>query len=64
MYHVSFYVGSQLLCLALSTGGFAWFPDLTNMDHYFILPVVMMTTNLAINEVRLSVVIRTSQCIN
>lgn len=38
--------------MELSTGGVAWIPNLTDVDHSLILPVLMGVTNLVITEVR------------
>ena len=41
-----------MLYLALSTGGFGWIPNLTDVDHSLILPVSMAMTNLAIIQLQ------------
>ncbi|XP_059052295.1 cytochrome c oxidase assembly protein COX18, mitochondrial [Achroia grisella] len=38
--------------MQLSTGGVAWFPNLTEPDHSLILPVAFGITNLAIIEIQ------------
>ena len=45
--------------LALSNGGIAWIPNLTDVDHSLILPVAMATANLAI--IQMQVINRTSE---
>ena len=40
-----------MLFLALSSDGFGWIPNLTDVDHSLILPVFMALSNLAIIEV-------------
>ncbi|XP_037799623.1 cytochrome c oxidase assembly protein COX18, mitochondrial-like [Penaeus monodon] len=42
---------AQVLFLEISTGGFGWIPNLTEVDHSLILPVAMGLLNLAITEV-------------
>ncbi|XP_050701131.1 cytochrome c oxidase assembly protein COX18, mitochondrial-like isoform X1 [Eriocheir sinensis] len=42
---------AQILFLELSTGGIAWIPNLTDVDHSLILPVAMGLINLVITEV-------------
>lgn len=42
---------AQILFMELSTGGVSWIPNLTEVDHSFILPVAMGITNLLITEV-------------
>ncbi|XP_042231731.1 cytochrome c oxidase assembly protein COX18, mitochondrial-like isoform X2 [Homarus americanus] len=42
---------AQVLFMELSTGGFGWIPNLTEVDHSLILPVAMGITNLIITEV-------------
>ncbi|XP_045135735.1 cytochrome c oxidase assembly protein COX18, mitochondrial-like isoform X2 [Portunus trituberculatus] len=41
---------AQVLFMQLSTGGFGWIPNLTDVDHSLILPVLMGLTNLLIIE--------------
>jgi inner membrane protein COX18 len=43
---------AQILYLSLSTGGFGWIPNLTEVDHSLILPVFMALTNLAIIQIQ------------
>ncbi|XP_026761750.1 cytochrome c oxidase assembly protein COX18, mitochondrial [Galleria mellonella] len=38
--------------MQLSTGGVGWFPNLTEPDHSFILPVAFGLTNIAIIEIQ------------
>ncbi|XP_045135736.1 cytochrome c oxidase assembly protein COX18, mitochondrial-like isoform X3 [Portunus trituberculatus] len=42
---------AQVLFMQLSTGGFGWIPNLTDVDHSLILPVLMGLTNLLIIEI-------------
>lgn len=35
----------------MMVGGFGWVKNLTDVDHYFILPISIAITNLAIMEV-------------
>ncbi|KAK3860312.1 hypothetical protein Pcinc_033627 [Petrolisthes cinctipes] len=42
---------AQVVFMELSTGGLAWIPNLTDVDHSLILPIVMGVTNLIITEV-------------
>lgn len=41
-----------MLYLSLSSGGFGWIPNLTDVDHSLILPVSMALTNLAIIQLQ------------
>lgn len=41
---------AQVLFLEMSTGGFGWIPNLTEVDHSLILPMAMGLLNLAITE--------------
>jgi len=43
---------AQLLHLSMSLGGFGWIPNLTVVDQSFILPVVMVVSNLAIIQLQ------------
>ncbi|XP_046651204.1 cytochrome c oxidase assembly protein COX18, mitochondrial-like [Daphnia pulicaria] len=45
-------IDAQILYLSLSTGGFGWIPNLTEVDHSLILPVFMALTNLAIIQIQ------------
>jgi len=45
---------AQLLYYSLSNEGFGWIPNLTDVDHSFILPVVMVLTNLAIIQLQVA----------
>ncbi|XP_076239102.1 cytochrome c oxidase assembly protein COX18, mitochondrial [Calliopsis andreniformis] len=38
--------------LELTTGGFGWIQDLTDVDHTFVLPVIFCVSNLAIIELQ------------
>ena len=40
-----------MLYVGLTNGGFGWIPNLTDVDHSFILPVSMAFANLAIIQV-------------
>ncbi|XP_069970641.1 cytochrome c oxidase assembly protein COX18, mitochondrial [Penaeus vannamei] len=42
---------AQVLFLEMSTGGFGWIPNLTEVDHSLILPMAMGLLNLAITEI-------------
>ena len=48
---IIYYLDAQMLFLSLSSGGFGWIPNLTDVDHSLILPVFMALSNLAIIEV-------------
>jgi len=43
---------AQLLHLSLSLEGFGWIPNLTAVDHSYILPVFMVLSNLAIIQLQ------------
>ncbi|XP_032785825.2 cytochrome c oxidase assembly protein COX18, mitochondrial [Daphnia magna] len=45
-------VDAQLIYLSLSSGGFGWIPNLTDVDHSLILPVSMSLANLAIIQLQ------------
>ena len=40
-----------MLYVGLTNGGFGWIPNLTDVDHSFILPISMAFANLAIIQV-------------
>ena len=56
-----FNADAQLLHLSMSLGGFGWIPNLTVVDQSFILPVVMVVSNLAIIQVKPDFLLRKSQ---
>ena len=39
----------------LSTGGFGWIQNLTDIDHFFIFPILFGLSNLAIMEVCMNI---------
>lgn len=45
-------LSAVVTCMELSTGGICWFPNLTEPDHSWILPVWFGLTNLAIIEIQ------------
>lgn len=45
-------LNAQLIFTQLTVGGFGWIPNLTEIDHSFILPVTFGVLNLSIIEVR------------
>lgn len=44
-------IKAQMVCAELALGGFGWIPNLTEVDHSYILPVTLGLLNLAILEV-------------
>lgn len=46
------FIDAQLIYLSLSSGGFGWIPNLTDVDHSLILPVSMSLANLAIIQLQ------------
>lgn len=42
---------AQIVCAEMSLGGIAWFPNLTEIDHSYILPVSLGLINLLVLEV-------------
>ena len=42
---------AQIVCAEMTLGGFGWIPNLTEVDHSYILPVTLGVMNLAILEV-------------
>lgn len=45
-------IQAQIVCTEMSLGGIAWFPNLVEVDHSFILPVALGIINLAVLEVK------------
>lgn len=50
-YNHSLSADAQITYLELTVGGFGWVPNLTDVDHYLILPLLIGITNLAVIEV-------------
>lgn len=44
-------IKAQIVCAEMTLGGFGWIPNLTEVDHSYILPVTLGLINLAILEV-------------
>ena len=42
---------AQMVCADMMVGGFGWIPNLTEVDHSYILPVMLGVINLTIIEV-------------
>lgn len=47
-------IKAQLVCAEMQLGGFGWIPNLTEVDHSYILPVALGLINLAILEVSIN----------
>lgn len=44
-------IKAQIACSEMIVGGFGWIPNLTDVDHSLILPVMLGLINLSIIEV-------------